>query len=125
MFNFSSKYIWIVVCVVFLCMCFYIHSLKEDNRILTENNARLELANQENQKYIDQLKTEFVAVSKSRDEVRSVLAERDSKIVKLTEQLENVKRLEELSKKKPTLIENRINKGTKDVFDAIIRISKE
>lgn len=83
------------------------------------------MANQENQKYINQLKTEFVAVSKSRDEVRSVLAERDSKIIKLTEQLENVKRLEELSKKKPTLIENRLNKGTKDVFDAIIRISKE
>ena len=125
MFNFSTKFIWIGVFIVFLCMCFYIHSLREDNRILSENNVKLEMANQENQKYIDQLKTEFAVVSKSRDEIRTVLSERDSKIIKLTEQLENVKRLEELSKKKPTLIENRINKGTKDVFDAIIRISKE
>lgn len=121
-FGSISKYSWIITGVVFLCMCVYIYSLRADNKILTENNVKLELANQQNLKYIERLKEDMIEIDKSRENIQQVLNERNDKIIELSEKMN---RLQYLSTKKPKLIENRINKGTKGVFDEIISISKE
>ena len=89
---------------------------------LQENNAKLEIANQTNQDTINKMAQDQVALEAANQQLSSDLQEaskyKDELIAKLQKH-----NLSALSLKKPGLIENRINNGTKEVFDALESLS--
>lgn len=89
---------------------------------LQENNAKLEIANQTNQATINRMAQDAVALEAANQQLSADLQEaskyKDELIAKLQKH-----NLSALSLKKPGLIENRINNGTKEVFDALESLS--
>jgi hypothetical protein len=89
---------------------------------LQENNAKLEIANQTNQDTINKMAQDQVALEAANQQLTANLQEaskyKDELIAKLQKH-----NLSALSLKKPGLIENRINNGTKEVFDALESLS--
>src|SRR6056300_1484733 len=89
---------------------------------LQENNAKLEIANQTNQETINKMAQDQVAPEAANQQLSENLQEaskyKDELIAKLQKH-----NLSALSLKKPGLIENRINNGTKEVFDALESLS--
>ena len=101
-----------------------ISELEKNNVILKENNVKLDIAFQqerETRKQSEQnLQTQLKAVGALTEKNTEMQQEMD-------DYLSIFKRhdLTKLAKAKPGLIQPRINKGTKEVFDAIENASKE
>jgi len=89
---------------------------------LRENNAKLEVANETNQNTIKRMEQDTVLLQESiaslNTDLQAAEAYKDELIQKLQKH-----DLSMLSLKKPGLIENRINNGTKGVFDALEALS--
>lgn len=101
-----------------------ISELEKNNVILKENTVKLEIAFQQERESRKQseenLQTQLKAVGS--------LTEKNNEMQKeMDDYLSIFKRhdLTKLARAKPGLIEPRINKGTKEVFDAIEEASKE
>lgn len=101
-----------------------ISELEKNNVILKENTVKLDIAFQQERESRKQseenLQTQLKAVSS--------LTEKNNEMQKeMDDYLSIFKRhdLTKLARAKPGLIEPRINKGTKEVFDAIEEASKE
>ena len=101
-----------------------ISELEKNNVILKENTVKLDIAFQQEQKARQQseenLQTQLKAVGSLTEKNNEMQQEMD-------DYLSIFKRhdLTKLAKAKPGLIQPRINKGTKEVFDAIEDASKE
>ena len=101
-----------------------ISELEKNNVILKENTVKLDIAFQQERKAREQseqnLQTQLTAVSSLTDKNNEMQQEMD-------DYLSIFKRhdLTKLAKAKPGLIQPRINKGTKEVFDAIEDASRE
>ena len=101
-----------------------ISELEKNNVILKENTVKLDIAFQQEQKARQQseenLQTQLKAVSFLTEKNNEMQQEMD-------DYLSIFKRhdLTKLAKAKPGLIQPRINKGTKEVFDAIEDASRE
>ena len=101
-----------------------ISELEKNNVILKENTVKLDIAFQQERESRKQseenLQTQLKAVGS--------LTEKNNEMQKeMDDYLSIFKRhdLTKLARAKPGLIEPRINKGTKEVFDAIEKASKE
>ena len=101
-----------------------ISELEKNNVILKENTVKLDIAFQQEKKAREQseenLQTQLKAVGSLTEKNNEMQQEMD-------DYLSIFKRhdLTKLAKAKPGLIQPRINKGTKEVFDAIEDASKE
>ena len=101
-----------------------ISELEKNNVILKENTVKLDIAFQQERKAREQseqnLQIQLTAVSSLTNKNNEMQQEMD-------DYLSIFKRhdLTKLAKAKPGLIQPRINKGTKEVFDAIEAASKE
>jgi hypothetical protein len=91
---------------------------------LTENNAKLELAVESQKETIVAMQESFkmqaaalTTLSSSNQTLNTEKEELSTKLMKHD--------LEELSRRKPGLIETRINNGTKDLFNSFIDLSTE
>ena len=91
---------------------------------LTENNAKLELAVETQKSAMEAMQKSFetqaAALTNLSANNQNLSAEKDALSNKLMKH-----DLEELSRRKPGLIETRINNGTKDLFSSFVALSTE
>jgi TRAP-type uncharacterized transport system substrate-binding protein len=91
---------------------------------LTENNAKLELAVETQKSAMEAMQKSFetqaAALTNLSANNQNLSAEKDALSNKLMKH-----DLEELSRRKPGLIETRINNGTKDLFSSFVDLSTE
>ena len=91
---------------------------------LTENNAKLELAVETQKSAMEAMQKSFetqaAALTSLSASNQNLSAEKDALSTKLMKH-----DLEELSRRKPGLIETRINNGTKDLFSSFVDLSTE
>ena len=112
--------VFIGVIVVLSLACWW---LWNENQRLIENNAQLNVAVETQEETISTLQEDFATQGEELIELtkRSQEAQRE-----MNRYLDIFKRhnLTKLAAAKPGLIEKRVNKGTKEVFDAIEQISR-
>lgn len=98
----------------------YYQDTQERMGILRENNAKLEIAAETNQKTIDRMVKEDTINQERIDNLTENLrdAEQYNSDLRRIFQEHN---LTLLAEEKPGLIEKRINEGTNEVFDSIMR----
>ena len=91
---------------------------------LTENNAKLELAVETQKSAMEAMQKSFetqaAALTSLSANNQNLSDEKDALSTKLMKH-----DLEELSRRKPGLIETRINNGTKDLFSSFVDLSTE
>jgi len=89
---------------------------------LVENNAKLELVAQTNQETINQMQTDIMMNQQRAEELSGRLREaevyQDELVAKLRRH-----NLTMLTEQKPGLIETRVNKATKELFDGLEEIT--
>jgi len=88
---------------------------------LTQDNELLQLGIEEQHRVIDSLQNDIQLIIESRDKLSELLIKSNNEITELKEKLyrenQGKQSLEQLAIKKPQLVENIVNKATKDVFD--------
>ena len=88
---------------------------------LTQDNELLQLEIEEQHRVIDSLQNDIQSIIESRDKLSELLIKSNNEITELKEKLyrenQGKQSLEQLAIKKPQLVENIVNKATKDVFD--------
>lgn len=88
---------------------------------LTQDNELLQLGIEEQHRVIDSLQNDIQSIIESRDKLSELLIKSNNEITELKEKLyrenQGKQSLEQLAIKKPQLVENIVNKATKDVFD--------
>ena len=97
--------------------------LWNENKILTANNAKLETAIATQEEAIKTMQNDFALQTTQLNELQKKSQEAQ---MEMNRYLDIFKRhnLTKLAAAKPGLLEPRINKGTKNVFDSIEEISK-
>lgn len=97
--------------------------LWNENKILTANNAKLETAIATQEEAIKTMQTDFALQTTQLNELQMKSQEAQKE---MNRYLDIFKRhnLTKLAAAKPGLLEPRINKGTKNVFDSIEEISR-
>lgn len=100
---------------------YYYDSTQARIATLTENNAKLEVAIKTSQETIDRLAQDAVEMEQHNRELTTQLQEASAYKDELLGKLQK-HNLSLLSLKKPGLIETRINKGTRDVFNELEQI---
>lgn len=98
--------------------------LYNENQTLKGNNLKLEAAVEEQQQAMNAIKESFERQGKALNQLQSRNAQIEQE---MNSYLDIFRRhnLNMLAEAKPGLIENRINNGTKDVFESIENDSKE
>jgi len=98
--------------------------LYNENQTLKGNNLKLETAVEEQQQAMNAIKESFERQGKALNQLQSRNAQIEQE---MNSYLDIFRRhnLNMLAEAKPGLIENRINNGTKDVFESIENDSKE
>ena len=108
------------IVVILGIACWFLWS---NNQTLRENNAQLNVAVQTQEETISTLQDDFANQGQQLNE----LTRKSQEIqLEMNRYLDIFKRhnLTKLAAAKPGLIEKRVNKGTKEVFDAIEQISR-
>ena len=97
--------------------------LYQQNQVLTANNAALETAVATQEEAIATMQNDFALQTKSLSELQQ---KSQATQLEMNRYLDIFKRhnLTKLAAAKPGLLEPRINKGTKDVFDSIEEVSR-
>lgn len=115
---------YLVIILLFTCISaggagyIYVQDLQKKVITLRENNAKLEVAFETQQAEYESLQKDFEIQTESLNELSDAKAEIQAE---MNRYLDIFKRhdLTKLAAAKPGLIETRVNKGTKDVFDSI------
>ena len=114
----SKVFIGIIVVLSIACVWLW-----NENQRLRENNAQLNVAVETQEETISTLQEDFATQGQELTELtkRSQEAQKE-----MNRYLDIFRRhnLTKLAAAKPGLIEKRVNKGTKEVFDAIEQISR-
>jgi len=113
-----SKYLILIIVLMGGLGYWYYTDSQKRIKILTENNAKLEVANKTNQETINTLQAD----SKKFSELNSVLQKQLQESEAYGDELRGKLRkhnLTALSEKKPALVEGKINDATKKVFEEI------
>jgi hypothetical protein len=112
--------ILIGIVVILGIACWFLWS---NNQTLRENNAQLNVAVQTQEETISTLQDDFANQGQQLNELTRKSQETQ---LEMNRYLDIFKRhnLTKLAAAKPGLIEKRVNKGTKEVFDAIEQISR-
>ena len=106
---------------------FYLHyqHIKKENRILKENNAKLELAVETQQETIEFMKRDIESIKSTQKELTKKSAQYENDLDELrTKFTKNGRDFGKIAKQKPGLVEGIINKGTKDTFNCFEELSK-
>ena len=98
--------------------------LYQDNQTLKENNCKLEIAVEEQKETMKVMKESYELQGQSLMQLQSRNAEIEQDMNKYLDIFRR-HNLNQLAEAKPGLIENRINKGTTDVFKSIEDDTKE
>ena len=98
--------------------------LYQDNQTLKENNYKLEIAVEEQKESMKVMKESYELQGQSLMQLQSRNAEIEQDMNKYLDIFRR-HNLNQLAEAKPGLIENRINKGTTDVFKSIEDDTKE
>jgi hypothetical protein len=98
--------------------------LYQDNQTLKENNYKLEIAVEEQKETMKVMKESYELQGQSLMQLQSRNAEIEQDMNKYLDIFRR-HNLNQLAEAKPGLIENRINKGTTDVFKSIEDDTKE
>ena len=108
------------IVVILGIACWFLWS---NNQTLRENNAQLNVAVQTQEETISTLQDDFANQGQQLNELTRKSQETQ---LEMNRYLDIFKRhnLTKLAAAKPGLIEKRVNKGTKEVFDAIEQISR-
>lgn len=115
---------YLVMILLFACISVgggayvYVQDLQERVQVLRENNAKLEVAFESQKAEHEALQQDFALQTESLNELSVAKAAIQAE---MSRYLDIFKRhnLTKLAAAKPGLIEKRVNKGTKDVFDSI------
>ena len=115
---------YLIMILVFACISIgggayvYVQDLQERVQVLRENNAKLEVAFETQKAENEALQKDFALQTESLNELSTAKAEIQKE---MNRYLDIFKRhnLTKLAAAKPGLIETRVNKGTKNVFDSI------
>ncbi len=113
-----TKYLIIGVIVLLGIFGWYYRDSQKRLQLLTENNAKLEVANQTNKETIDTLQKDAERFSELNNKLQKDLQSAESYTDDLRKRLNN-HNLTKLSKENPTAIEKRINDATKKLFEDI------
>lgn len=113
-----TKYLLIGTVVLVSLFGWYYKDSQNRLKILTENNAKLEVANQTNQKTITTLKEDSKKFTELNKKLQDDLKESETYSDELRKKLNN-HNLTQLSKKNPSNVEKRINDATKKLFEDI------
>ena len=111
---------FIAIIIVLGGLSYYLYN---ENKILTANNAALETAVATQEEAIKTMQNDFALQTQQLGDLQKKSQEAQ---LEMNRYLDIFKRhnLTKLAAAKPGLLEPRINKGTKDVFDSIEEISK-
>jgi len=103
---------------IILVLGFSSYYLYNQNQVLSSNNQKLEFAVKEQKAAIESLQNDFATQTAGLLTIQSRNQEIEAE---MTRYLDIFKRhnLTKLAAAKPGLLEPRVNKGTKDVFDSI------
>tara|TARA_R110002012_G_scaffold7322_4_gene34528 strand:- start:512 stop:907 length:396 start_codon:yes stop_codon:yes gene_type:complete len=103
---------------IILVLGFSSYYLYNQNQVLSSNNQKLEFAVEEQKAAIESLQNDFATQTAGLLTIQSRNQEIEAE---MTRYLDIFKRhnLTKLAAAKPGLLEPRVNKGTKDVFDSI------
>jgi hypothetical protein len=113
-----TKYLIIGVMVLLGIFVWYYKDSQKRLQLLTQNNAKLEVANETNQKTINTLQEDSEKYNELNSKLQKGLQEAESYTDDLRKKLNN-HNLTRLSKENPVAIEKRINDATKKLFDDI------
>lgn len=100
----------------------YYKDTQERIRTLQENNAKLEIVAKTNQETIENLQANSVRLEEENKAMQAQMSEAEKYRDELLGKLQKHD-LSRLSLQKPGLIEERINNGTRKIFDALESIS--
>jgi len=112
---------FIGICLVLGLGCYWLYS---ENQTLKENNAQLQIGIETQEKTIESLKNDFAL----QGEALGTLQAKNNEIeLEMNRYMDIFKRhnLTKLAAAKPGLIETRVNKATKEVFDGIENDSRD
>ena len=112
---------FIGICLVLSLGCYWLYS---ENQTLKENNAQLQIGIETQEKTIESLKNDFAL----QGEALGTLQAKNNEIeLEMNRYMDIFKRhnLTKLAAAKPGLIETRVNKATKEVFDGIENDSRD
>lgn len=116
--------LYAAVIITALTGSFYIYYQSSQHKIavLTESNTKLTMAVETQKKTIaaiqERYKTQTAAIASLAESNASLSLEKDALSNKLMRH-----DLEELSRRKPALVETRINNGTKELFSSLTNLS--
>lgn len=113
-----SKYLIVVIILMAGAGYWYYNDSQARIKILTENNAKLEVANKTNQETINILQADSKKFSQLNSQLQKQLQESEAYGDELRQKLRKHD-LTALSEKKPALVEGKINNATKKVFEEI------
>ena len=113
-----TKYMIIGVIVLISTFGLYYKDTQNRLKILAENNAKLEVANETNQKTINTLQEDTKKFTELNKNLQKELQQAESYTDDLKKKISN-HNLTQLSKQNPSSIEKRINDATKKLFEDI------
>lgn len=113
-----TKYLLIGVAVLVGIFAWYYKDSQNRLKLLMENNAKLEVANETNQKTINTMQEDTKKFTELNTRLQKDLQEAESYTDDLRKKLNN-HNLTQLSKQNPSAIEKRINDATKKLFEDI------
>jgi predicted nuclease with TOPRIM domain len=116
--NKMTKYLLIGVAVLVGIFAWYYKDSQNRLKLLMENNAKLEVANETNQKTINTMQEDTKKFTELNTRLQKDLQEAESYTDDLRKKLNN-HNLTQLSKQNPSAIEKRINDATKKLFEDI------
>ena len=109
------------VLIIVVCSIVFVKYTQNQINALTQDNELLQLGIEEQHRVIDSLQNDIQSIIESRDKLSELLIKSNNEITELKEKLyrenQGKQSLEQLAIKKPQLVENIVNKATKDVFD--------
>jgi len=109
------------VLIIVVSSIVYVKYTQNQINALTQDNELLQLGIEEQHRVIDSLQNDIQLIIESRDKLSELLIKSNNEITELKEKLyrenQGKQSLEQLAIKKPQLVENIVNKATKDVFD--------
>lgn len=113
-----TKYLLIGAATLIIIFGWYYKDSQNRLKLLMENNAKLEVANQTNQKTINTLQEDTKKFTELNNKLQKDLQEAESYTDDLRKKLNN-HNLTQLSKQNPSAVEKRINDATKKLFEDI------
>ena len=113
-----TKYLLIGVAVLVGIFAWYYKDSQNRLKLLMENNAKLEVANETNQKTINTMQEDTKKFTELNTRLQKDLQEAESYTDDLRKKLNN-HNLTQLSKQNPSAMEKRINDATKKLFEDI------